>query len=95
MYLAPACAFWLFLGVLVLEWPSMLREGAITLVAQHPAKFCAAAVMGFGVNSLAYAVIQLSSSLTLKVRRRRTLLLGGRWACCVGCCCWDLQPSLV
>ena len=68
MYLAPACAVWLFLGVVVLELPSMLREGAITLVAQNPAKFCAAAVMGFGVNSLAYAVIQLSSSLTLKVR---------------------------
>ena len=50
MYLAPACTFWLFLGILVLEWLAMLQEGAINLMAQNPAKFCAAAVMGFGVN---------------------------------------------
>lgn len=67
MFLAPACAFWLFLGILLLEWSAMLREGAIHMMAQNPAKFCAAAVMGFGVNALAYGVIQLWSSLTLKV----------------------------
>ena len=43
-------------------------SGALELMASHPAKFALAACLGFGVNSLAYIVIQTASSLTLKVR---------------------------
>ena len=67
MYLAPACTMWLFLGVLLVEWPAMAREGALDLMQAKPLLYMAAAAMGFGVNALAYVVIQTASSLTLKV----------------------------
>lgn len=67
MYLAPATTAWLFVGSIFLELPSMLRTGAFIVVATKPITFCFAAVLGFGVNSMAYIVIQTSSSLTLKV----------------------------
>ena len=41
--------------------------GALLVVTANPVSFCLAAVLGFGVNSMAYIVIQTSSSLTLKV----------------------------
>jgi hypothetical protein len=68
MYLAPACTVWLAVGVAVVEWPRMAQEGALELMAARPHLYIAAAAMGFGVNSLAYVVIQTSSSLTLKAR---------------------------
>ena len=67
MYLAPACTFWLLLGSMALEWRAMYEAGALALIVHQPAKFLCAAAMGFGVNSLAYIVIQTASSLTLKV----------------------------
>lgn len=67
MYLAPACSFWLLLGVAFYEWPKMAEANALSLIAAKPLMYLAAAAMGFGVNSLAYIVIQLASSLTLKV----------------------------
>jgi drug/metabolite transporter (DMT)-like permease len=67
MYLAPATAFWLALGSLLTEVPRMLHDNALAVVLNTPVKFLAAAVMGFGVNLLAYIVIQSASSLTLKV----------------------------
>ena len=51
-----------------LEWPSLLSGGHYAIMLHHPAHFLAAAVAGFGVNMLAILVIQLASSLTLKVR---------------------------
>ena len=83
MFLAPACTLWLGLGCALLELRTMAAEGAGSLVAAHPLKFAAAAAMGFGVNALAYIVIQTASSLTLKARagrRRRGPGLGG-WLC--------------
>ena len=67
MYLAPACSFWLLLGVALYEWPKMAAANALGLIAAKPLLYLAAAAMGFAVNSLAYIVIQLASSLTLKV----------------------------
>ncbi|KFM26452.1 putative sugar phosphate/phosphate translocator [Auxenochlorella protothecoides] len=67
MYLAPSCFLWLGLGSLLLEAPRMARADALAVVQAQPATFVLAAVLGFGVNSLAYIVIQASSSLTLKV----------------------------
>lgn len=68
MYLAPACFFWLMLGVAVVEWPAMRENNALQLIADKPITYLAAAAMGFCVNLLAYMVIQTASSLTLKVR---------------------------
>ena len=67
MYLAPACSLWLLLGIAIVEWPRMAAENALGLIAAKPLLYLSAAAMGFGVNSLAYIVIQLASSLTLKV----------------------------
>ena len=67
MHLAPACALWLLLGVAVIEWPAMAREGALDLMRARPLLYLSAAAMGFLVNSLAYVVIQTANSLTLKV----------------------------
>ena len=68
LYMAPACCLWLILGVAVVEWPRMAAENALGLIAAKPGLYLMAAAMGFGVNSLAYIVIQLTSSLTLKAR---------------------------
>ena len=67
MYFAPACTFWLLLGIGLFELRSMKAENAATLVANSPFLYLMAACLGFAVNSLAYLVIILSSSLTLKI----------------------------
>lgn len=67
MYLAPACTCWLALGMLLVEWPAMQQAGALSLMAARPLLYLSAAALGFAVNTLAYFVIQLASSLTLKV----------------------------
>ncbi len=67
MHLAPACSAWLLLGVAFIEWPRMAAENALGLMAAKPMMYLSAAAMGFAVNALAYIVIQLASSLTLKV----------------------------
>ena len=58
---------WLLLGVVIIEWPAMAKEGALDLMRQKPLLYFSAAAMGFLVNSLAYVVIQTANSLTLKV----------------------------
>ena len=67
MYLAPACFFWLMVGVAAIEWPAMRDNNALQLIISKPFWYFAAAAMGFCVNLLAYMVIQTASSLTLKV----------------------------
>jgi anaerobic selenocysteine-containing dehydrogenase len=74
MYLAPACTFWLIIGSLILEFRPMLESGAFLLMAERPAKFLAAAMMGFAVNSLAYIVIQV-----------RVACARCAWGCSVRC----------
>ena len=81
LYMAPACCMWLVLGVAVVEWPRMAAENALGLIAAKPGLYMMAAAMGFGVNSLAYIVIQLASSLTLKVHSVRTIRLHLRVLC--------------
>src|SRR6056297_2859460 len=67
MYLAPATAFWLAIGSAMTEIPKMVENNVLIVILSHKLKFLAAAAMGFGVNLLAYIVIQSASSLTLKV----------------------------
>ena len=77
MYFAPACCAWLLIGVSVVEWPDMHATHAWTLVASRPFHFALAALLGFAVNSLTYAVVILASSVTLKVSGPRMLCCGG------------------
>ena len=74
MYFAPACCAWLLIGVSVAEWPDMQATHAWALVASKPFHFALAAVLGFAVNSLTYAVVILASSVTLKVSGPDVLL---------------------
>lgn len=67
MYLAPVCAFWLLLGSAFFEYPQMVAEGTIELVKAHPHYYLTSAMLGFMTNALAFGVIKLASSLTLKV----------------------------
>ena len=67
MYLAPATAFWLVIGSAMTEIPRMMERDVLSVILSQKLKFLAAAAMGFGVNLLAYIVIQSASSLTLKV----------------------------
>eukprot|EP01026_Neomeris_dumetosa_P022778 TRINITY_DN1962_c0_g1_i6.p1 TRINITY_DN1962_c0_g1~~TRINITY_DN1962_c0_g1_i6.p1 ORF type:complete len:388 (-),score=39.75 TRINITY_DN1962_c0_g1_i6:574-1653(-) len=67
MYQGSASAVWLLLGVSVFELPRILKENAFEIVMRHPWLYFLAGTMGFMVNTLAYFVIQLTSSLTLKV----------------------------
>ena len=73
MYLAPACSLWLLLGIGLLEYRTMVAEGAFLLMMKRPGMYMAAAAMGFGVNTLSFLVIQTSSALTLKARLRAWL----------------------
>ena len=83
MYLAPACFFWLMLGVAAVEWPAMRDNNALQLIANKPVTYFAAAAMGFCVNLLAYMVIQTASSLTLKVCANLDL---SKWQTLHDCC---------
>lgn len=66
-FLAPACTMWLLLGTAVLEYPEMVASKAFDKIQSRPWLYIAAGVMGFAVNSLCYAAIKLTSSLTIKV----------------------------
>ena len=68
MLLAPACLLWLGIGVMFMEWPTMLAEHALSLILAKPLLYATAGSMGFCVNMLSYLIIQKSSSLTMKVR---------------------------
>lgn len=67
MYLAPACCFWLGLGLVLFEASRILDEGALLLVLRKPVLYAFSAVMGFFVNLTAYMVIKATSSLMLKI----------------------------
>lgn len=36
MHLAPACTFWLAVGMFIVEWPSMQANQALLLMARRP-----------------------------------------------------------
>ena len=65
--LAPASAFWLLAASIVLEYRDMVEKNAFDTMAKNPILFLAASFMGLGVNYLSYLVIQVTSSLTMKV----------------------------
>lgn len=65
--LAPASAGCLFAASLFCEVPTMYSNGGFLVLMNHPWSFLAASGMGLIVNFLSYFVIQVTSSLTLKV----------------------------
>ncbi|MEW5304527.1 MAG: hypothetical protein WDW38_011162 [Sanguina aurantia] len=67
MYIGSACSGWLMLLAALSEWPHLIQSSSYLLLLRHPLEFAAAAVAGFGVNTLAILVIKVTSSLTLKV----------------------------
>eukprot|EP00955_Chlamydomonas_euryale_P075291 362274-Chlamydomonas_euryale.AAC.2 len=78
MYLAPACCAWTFAGVFFVELPTILRNGDLAIIMEHPFMFAVSMMTGFAVNGLAYYTIKLASSLTLKVLAtvKNALLVG-------------------
>ena len=36
MHLAPACTFWLAVGMFAVEWPAMRENGALLLMVHRP-----------------------------------------------------------
>ena len=65
--LSPASAACLFLMSAFVEVPVMLQTGDYRALLRHPWEFAAVSLCGLVINFLSYFVIQLTSSLTLKV----------------------------
>ena len=70
--LSPASAACLFLMSAFVELPVMLQTGDYRALVRHPWEFVGVSVCGLVINFLSYFVIQLTSSLTLKVLVRVT-----------------------
>lgn len=93
--IAPASAFWLFLASAVFELQEMRERGAFGIMLRNPLPFALASCLGLAINFLSYLVIQVTSSLTMKVlgtaRNVFTILLG---IVCYGEAVPGLQESL-
>jgi drug/metabolite transporter (DMT)-like permease len=64
---APACFASLFVTALFQEIPEMIASGDWVIAVEYAPLFLMAASCGFATNVLAYALIKLTGSLTLKV----------------------------
>lgn len=68
MYLiGPTSVAFLMSAVVTMEARGILADGGLAVVAENPAIFATAALLGTLVNFLAFFVIQTTSSLMLKV----------------------------
>jgi hypothetical protein len=65
--ISPPSALILFLVASVIEWPRMIQEGRHRMVFQLPWYFFGPCFLGFLVNFVGMAVVQATSSLTVKV----------------------------
>ena len=65
--LSPASAICLFVMSAFVEMPTMLQTGDYRALHRHVWEFVAVSLCGLVINFLSYFVIQLTSSLTLKV----------------------------
>eukprot|EP00605_Chrysophyceae_sp_TOSAG23-4_P002455 GSChrysophyteH1.ASY1.ANO1.2714.1 assembled CDS len=65
--LAPATAFWLFFASFCYEGSEMYSAGALSVIRKNFMVFLLASTMGLCVNFMSYLVIQVTSSLTMKV----------------------------
>jgi drug/metabolite transporter (DMT)-like permease len=65
--LSPASTCCLFFASAFTEIPSIIKDGGWKSICNNPWMFISASVLGLVVNYLTYFVIQVTSSLTLKV----------------------------
>lgn len=80
LYVAPASAFFLCVGAVVLESRSLVEQGGIALLRSHPLRFLFVSSLGFLTNMCSIIVIRITSPLTLKVvahlKSMITILMG-------------------
>ena len=65
--MTPATLFFLALAIFMFERDALNSGDAIHKIMAHPHRYLVAAMLGFIVNTLTYAVIKSAGSLTLKV----------------------------
>ena len=65
--MSPATAFFLFLASAFFELPDMINTGRYISLINNSSYFIICSVLGVIVNFLSYFVIQLTSSLSLKI----------------------------
>ena len=65
--LMPACAVCLFSASMLIELPTMVEKHAFSIILSNPFVFSFAAFAGIAVNYLGYALLQVTSGLTLKI----------------------------
>lgn len=65
--IAPPSAIFLVSAAAVLEWPRLSSEAGYRIIAEHPQYFAASCLLGLAVNFVGMAVVQATSSLTIKV----------------------------
>eukprot|EP00041_Stephanoeca_diplocostata_P012610 m.211154 g.211154 ORF g.211154 m.211154 type:complete len:289 (-) comp19023_c0_seq31:501-1367(-) len=66
-YMAPSGALCMTLLVILFELRPMVQHNAWSVVVAHPMMFVSASVLGFALNILSFAIIQLTSSVMLKI----------------------------
>merc|ERR1719265_753309 len=66
-FVAPPTALCIACVAAVVEWPRLVPQGGLTIVAQHPEHFVLCSVLGVFVNFLGWMLIQATSTLTLKI----------------------------
>merc|ERR1719310_2302963 len=65
--ISPPSSLLLFVAAAMLEWPRLARESKYNVVIDHPKYFVASCALGLAVNFVGMAVVQATSSLTVKV----------------------------
>mmetsp|Transcript_83291 Transcript_83291/g.130005 ORF Transcript_83291/g.130005 Transcript_83291/m.130005 type:complete len:367 (-) Transcript_83291:108-1208(-) len=65
--ITPPSSLMLLLGASIFEWPRMIQEGSHRMIFQQPWYFLGTCFLGLLVNFVGMAVIQATSSLTVKV----------------------------
>ena len=73
MHLAPACTFWLAVGMFAVEWPAMQENQALLLIARKPYLYLSGA--------------RLASWRMAVPSREEHALFGSLVSSCYCCCC--------
>jgi hypothetical protein len=66
-FIAPPSSAFLFSAAAVMEWPRLVQDSSYSIIVEHPAYFAGSCLLGLAVNFIGMAVVQATSSLTVKV----------------------------